>query len=84
MKRILSCLLTVVLTLGTVFSIPLTADAETGSFGECYWELNGTELTIWGGEIPDDRTDRPWGYGITKVNIQSGVYHTLKILAGLC
>lgn len=75
MKRILSWALTVVLTLGTVFSIPLTADAETGSFGECYWELNGTELTIWGGEIPDDRADRPWGYGITKVNIQSDVYH---------
>ncbi|MBR4288738.1 MAG: leucine-rich repeat protein, partial [Clostridia bacterium] len=47
-----------------------------GTTGECFWYLNGTELTISGNGPMGDysySTTAPWGTSITKVIIEGGV-----------
>ena len=47
--------------------------------GDCSWVINGTELTISGNGSTADYTDTgPWGTGITKVTVGSGVVYIGK------
>ena len=79
MKKLLSCLLVLVLLLSAT-PVAFSVNAETaisGSTGYCTWMLDGTVLTISGyGKMGDYTTTiqgSPWGNNLTEVIIKSGV-----------
>ena len=80
MKKLLSCLLVLVLLLSAT-PVAFSVNAETatsGTTGDCTWTLDGTVLTISGyGKMGDYVVTTiqasPWGNNLTEVIIESGV-----------
>ncbi len=73
MKRALSVVLTIALLCAVCFNGIVANAANSGTVGNCSWELNGTILTISGNGAMDSVDKLPWGTSITKVIIEDGV-----------
>ena len=87
MKKVLSLVLCLVLTLSMFAIVPMTASAAeeelsptgatSGKTGNCTWSLKGTVLTISGngsmGHYGASFGAAPWGTAITRVVIKNGV-----------
>ena len=78
MKKVLSLLLVLLMVISALSgTATLNVSAESGTTGDCNWSLNGTVLTISGNGAMADYdgwdTVAPWGNGITRVIIESGV-----------
>ena len=81
-KKYTAVLLSVLMVCSAFTVIPVTVSAaESGTTGDCLWELNGTELTISGNGAMSDYSyfaynedaKAPWKTGITKLTITNGV-----------
>lgn len=79
MKRIISCVLCMVVLCTMVLAPTNVKAATSGKTGSCTWSLDGTVLTISGnGKMvnyygQNYHTNAPWGYEITHVIIEDGV-----------
>lgn len=75
MKKLLPVVLIFVLlfSAATFGSVTVSANATSGTTGECYWSLDGTVLTVSGNGDMGDSGHTEWGEAITKVVIEDGV-----------
>lgn len=80
MKKILSVGFAVflVVSVGLAGMLGITANAQMGSVGDCYWDLNGTVLIInmrGYGEMGNFNADKilPWGNDITDLTVNEKI-----------